>query len=455
MARWPTIPEKARIFSRIGYEPNPKQRPIHRSGKIVRQVVGAEGGGKSYVAAAEVAALSFWSDLIYLVGQTYINSMVEFNYLMRFFLLLDNLQPTTVSQPKQGAWSLTTRTGCRVETLSVERGAKSIISKGEEPDIFVLCEAGVITSASVLLASVRRATRARGCVLLVGTLKDNFGWYAKLVDELTVPNNAWLGETFSLPAWSNLVLYPGGRNDPEIKRLERIMPPDEFDRTIAARKAPSQALIFPEFTYARNVRDCPFDSSLPVWLWVDPGYFPSSYAVVVVQFHGEEVWQIDEIYVNMHTHRQVIEEARSRPWWPKVERIVMDVAGRQRTATGNSAYQVWQSETGIMPVGQAVGILDGIDRHRTFIAAPTGARLFVDPRCTGTLSEYGRYRRRADKDGNPLSDIPLDKDNHAMKATAYGLIDRYGFVDGVRGESVVTPLFKKESVGGVRSERWS
>lgn len=443
MSRWPSLAQKVVTFELTGYNPTPLQAPIHRSRATVLQVVGAEGAGKSQVAASEICSRIAWCKLVYLVGQTYNNAHREFEYLVEQLGALGALDPTKVRQPGQGRWSLTTRTGCRIDTLSVEEGASSIVAKGEEPDIICLCEAGVIQSYSVFLAAVRRATRARGIVLLVGTLKDNFGWYASLVDELQAPANLWKGETFSLPAWSNTYLYPGGLDDPEIQRLRAVLPEDEFLRTVAARKVPSKALIFPEFTYLDHVRSCPFDPFQPVHIWIDPGYFPSAYVVLAIQYHGREVWLIDEIYLTHHTHGQVISLAQAKPWWRKVERAVIDFAGRQHHAE-QSAVEVWETLAGIRPNSQQVGILDGIARHRTFLQGEMSAdglkypRLFHDPGCKGTLEEYKRYKRPTDRDGNATNDMPRDEHNHAMKAIAYGLVDQFGFVDNSTSGMIVT-----------------
>lgn len=424
--RWPTLAQKLVTFQRIGYFPTPLQAPVHSSQATVTQIVGAEGAGKSQVTASEIAARVPWCKLIYLVGQTYDNSRKEFEYLVEQLSTVGALDPRDVNQPAHGSWQLSTRTGCHIVTLSVERGAASVIARGEEPDIICLCEAGVIASYSVFLAAVRRATRARGVVILSGSLRDNFGWYASLVDELEAAGNPWKGVTFSLPAWSNTHLYPGGENDPEIRRLRAILPDDEFQRTVAAKRVPSKALIFPEMSYARHVRPCPFDPTSPVHIWIDPGYFPSAYVVLAVQFHRREVWLIDEIYLHHHTHQQVIAIAKKRPWWGNVRRAVIDFAGRQHHAEA-SAEEIWASEAGIRPQSQQVGILDGISLHRLYLQGEMAAdgsvspRLFHDPACVNTLGEYKRYKRPTDRDGNPTDDLPRDEHNHAMKAIAYGL----------------------------------
>jgi hypothetical protein len=287
---------------------------------------------------------------------------------------------------------------------------------------------------------------------MVGTLKDNFGWYAGMSDELQAPGNAWRGETYSLPAWSNLHLYPLGRNDPEILRLERLLSEDEFARTVAAKRVPSKALVFPEFAWGKHARICEFDPSLPVHLAIDPGYFPSVYAVLPIQFHGDEVWQIDELALNFHTHKQVIAEAMKRPWWGNVRRgtHVIDVAGKQHHAE-DSAVEVWSTEAGLYLHTNKVGVMDGISRHRDFLQGSLDElgmqrpRLFHDAeKCRYTLEEYGKYKRPTDRDGNPTADEPKDEHNHSMKALAYFLVHHFGLSD--RSREIKHATVKREGL---------
>ena len=86
MSRWPNREQKRIVFERLGYEPHPEQAAVHSSAAEVLQVVGAEGGGKSFVTAAEVTACVPWCELIYLVGEAYNNARPEFENLA------DNLQ---------------------------------------------------------------------------------------------------------------------------------------------------------------------------------------------------------------------------------------------------------------------------------------------------------------------------------------------------------------------------
>jgi hypothetical protein len=63
------------------------------------------------------------------------------------------------------------------------------------------------------------------------------------------------------------------------------------------------------------------------------------------------------------------------------------------------------------------------------------ARLYISPRCTNTLAEQAKYRRRQDP-ANPerFLDEIIDKDNHGMDALRYLVFTRFGGPDRIRHE---------------------
>ncbi len=226
----------------------------------------------------------------------------------------------------------------------------------------------------------------------------------------------------------------------EIIALDKTLGPEhpftrqrrQFFRSVyGAESLPPVNIAIPSFNKEVHVQDCPFDEHLPVTLWVDPGFWPGAYVVLATQQHlagsmmklklknEPEVWIIDEIYANHVISPEVISIARGRPWWDNVTNVVMDVAGRQiDRQTGRSEVQVWFDSTRIPVATQYVNIAEGLEVHRRWLFE---SRLFHDRAHTPfTQTEYRRYRL------NDKRDAPIDKDNHAMKAIAYGLINRFG-----------------------------
>lgn len=68
-------------------------------------------------------------------------------------------------------------------------------------------------------------------------------------------------ESWSLPSWENPIVYPGGRNDPEIKEIEGRVSPDYFLQEIAADFVSYAGKIYTEFG-PHNITNIEYN---PLW----------------------------------------------------------------------------------------------------------------------------------------------------------------------------------------------
>ena len=315
------------------------------------------------------------------------------------------------STPKSGKWIIETVFGT-IETISLKDGPHDLTGTGDPFDIVGLVEWGLI-SQDALNAAMGRTGETRGLVIASGTLQDTYGWQPDLYEALAAQPNIYAGKRFAFPAWDNLAVFPGGRDDPEIKRLEAVLPESEFKRRVAAELVPSPARIYTEFDFERHVGSVPFDPDLPVELAVDAGYYPSHYAVLALQvaqesfttadgsgYRMEVVRQIDEIWENNLTHQDIIEIARGRDWWGSVEKVVGGHETRQHHAA-ESTREVWENICARMgkqirfEVVDAGHILDGIVRVKTLLNDPASSetRYRCDMACVGTHHEFQAYQR--------------------------------------------------------------
>jgi hypothetical protein len=230
-----------------------------------------------------------------------------------------------------------------------------------------------------------------------------------------------------------------GKDHPEYKQRYR-----HFLSAFAGVSLPSSDIAISSFDRAIHVKPCPYDPELPVYLAIDPGYYPSYYAVAVLQPHPagtmlgrederslkrDELWQIDEVYVQHTVTDDVINVCKKREWWGKVEEAVIDVAARQSNRqTGTSDIALWQQKGHFPVVADFVTIDDGLNTHRRWL---TNNRLFHDPtNCPNTLREYLLYKVRARRIGD-AKDTPIDANNHLQKAIAYFLVNHYGVTDAI------------------------
>jgi hypothetical protein len=209
-----------------------------------------------------------------------------------------------------------------------------------------------------------------------------------------------------------------------------------YKRVRGGKTGKPSDLVIGSFDADIQVRPCPFDESLPVYLFIDPGYYPAHYAVTVFQPHlmGEalglpiqperkELWQIDEFYEQQRVTDSIIRELKGKPWWKNVDKAVIDVSARQTNRqTGIREVDVWQSMVGFPVLSQYVPAMESINTLRQWCA---NSRIFHDPSCKHTLKEYQLWKMR--QTGG--KEIPGEVWNDALQATSYGLVNLFGYTD--------------------------
>ena len=328
------------------------------------------------------------------------------------------------SYPKVGPCQLETMFGAQIVTKSADDVRKLA---GVSPEGILMCEAAQC-DYEVWLKLRGRLTEKRAWLWMSGTFEGSLGWYPELFNRWQA-DNPEDAKSFSIPTWANLAIFPGGRNDPEIKALEATYPADLFMERCAAVPCPPTGLVFREFKYDTHVTAAAkYDPQLPVELAIDPGY-ATAYYVGAVQFRERHAYLIDEIYAQGEVAEQVIARCKRRPWWKSVHGGVIDVAGKQHPGS-KSQVEIWQCEAGVWLRANKVPIVDGILRMRTYLADPADADgkplLHFNPVCKGVLAEFGKYKYAKDAESRPISELPIDRDNHGIKAISYLLYDRFG-----------------------------
>lgn len=447
--RWPSWENKQRAFGVLEYKPTEAQEPVHQSEARIIIVGGGERAGKSKIAAMECVARlpACVGRPIFLVGEKYERCVPEFDYISEELLKLGLVKANDVSRPADGQQRCTIKIphlNITIITVSAMKGMTAIRATGRAPALILICEAGLV-SYDVFLACLGRVAEARGVVIASGSFPDDTGWYAQKYEEYQGPNEEG-GESFSIPSWSNTIVYPKGEEDPQILRLKTQYPRLDFLRFIGAEPQPPATLVYPEFRYSTHIKEwVKFNKEEPIWLAVDPGY-RGAYAVIPYQFPAPYVWGINEVYRWAAEHgagaygEAVIDECMKRPWWDNVVDGVIDVAGLQHHAA-QSQVELWAAKTqDKLPArpGECLALkwrrvppFAGRQRLRTFLVDPASGEPLIlwSPSCENTAREFGRYRYREIVEGQPVSEEPIDRDNHAIKATEYLLYYLYGPVD--------------------------
>lgn len=453
------------IYEMLDISFHPEQMDIIKQDDRFPVIGGGERGGKTFTTAAillphvvllpEVKPSLFYDDdgeLLFdpasdkprnphfiLFGPTYREPRQEFELLEGWLRKLELLDGRSVSKPKDGQWQLITNDGVVVQTWSLDDQSNV---RAVSPEGSAVCECGQAGYLGVERIQ-GRISGTTGFIVYSGTMEDSQQWYQDWMLMGQRANHLDI-VSYSLPAFTNRHLFPGGRLDPEILRLEKVYPEDVFAMRVMAEPRPPKGRVLPEVVPAHIQRvNVPDDAKYE--FWIDPGY-ASAYAILFVamwvdpkdgmkRFHC-----VDELYEQGLTTDAIIELVKRTPYWPKINSGVIDIASQTHGQGTESALEKWRKLTGKQFNMRYWGQDALIERVRSSFKE---GRVTIDPRCRGLIAECGlgdpvfpdmhpwKYLR--DKDGRITSEKPIDRWNHSAKALGYGLLHHLGQVERVGG----------------------
>ena len=469
---------KKPIFDALGVVFTPQQQAVVEDDGRFAVVVGGERGGKTWVTAYEMVPHIVYLPQVrperflnadgtpkfdegrdkprnpnfVLFGPTYKEPKQEFQViedaLRKLGLIAGGINKP--SKPQEGPWMLVTTYGVVVTTWSME---DSTSIRGLDLEGAAVCEAGNCAYEAVERV-FGRVSAKRGFIIYSGTMEESYQWYQDWAMMGKRANDMGL-RSFSLPMYSNIHEYPGGRTDPEILFLENKYPDDVFAMRVLAEARPPRSRVLKEFTpeHIKTV-NVPLDADLEVW--IDPGY-SSAYAVLFVAIWdafskkprkapgdwkpekiGKRFHVFDEFYEQGLTTDDIIDLVKAHKAWKRIRRGVMDIAGKGHRDAGDSALEKWQKRTELVWNMRIHRELALIERIRTSAKA---GRVTIDPNCTGLIAELGLgapvfegmhpWRYLTDHSGRVTGERPVDKWNHSCKALGYGLMHHLGPVERV------------------------
>ena len=434
----------------MGYVPSALQRVIHEDTASIAAVSGGVRAGKSLLLGAEATPHCLIpmkrEYLGALIGPTYKEPREEFRYLLGFLAdLLPRQQfdpKLHASFPKEGSCELTipvqrTKDGeVHFATVRTYTAAEIEAIRGWEAEWVMVCEIGGMPEGA-FHNIMDRVLSSGGFILGSGTLETSQKWYHNLIK--TGLSGGTI-KTFKLPSWSNLAAFPGGREDPKIKRMEKLLTEERFLVRLGGEPIRLSGVCIQGANRDTNVKDITFDKTLPVELAIDPG-FAGAYAVLAIQQDGENINIIDELYSRFVTTDEIAEHAMKQPWWDSIDPRqagVIDRAAKQHHSN-DSVLERWYEKTGMWfdYIERVVPVDDGIEQLNIF--AKMGI-LRVNPTCRGLLAEWDLgsfpegfeesepWHFRANAQGQLVGDRAVKGADHASTALIYWLVNRFGFI---------------------------
>lgn len=424
----------AGVFSEIGYQPHFVQRRIHReiNNRRFRVVCAGRRTGKSTLGGHELTVRALQAKLRYnelepfghrsehwIVGPEYSDAEKEFRVLWNDLTSLEVPfdHPGTYNDPNGGNMHISLWGGRFLVHAKSAKYPGTLI--GEALEGVVLAEAAKL-KPSVWTKYIRPTLADyKGWALFSSTPEGKNWFYEQYQRGLRGDNNWW---SIRMPSWSNNIVFPAGRHDPEITDMESEMTEEKFNQEIGADFTEYVGRVFKDFDEEIHVRHIPYDPSLPVYLATDYGYSNPT----VVLFLQKDVW--DNVFViaeYYHVHKtidEVAQEIWNHPRLGSLVRVAHDLyPDPEDPGSSNYLAKTWKvtvhGHTGGLVRDRVDMIRRGLKIGPEFLVhghPDRAPKLYFDHGCANTIREMQDYRYPEVKDEvtQDPKENPLKKDDH-------------------------------------------
>lgn len=432
-----SVVDKGKFFQQIGYRPHPKQVLYHTSPSRFRVPVCGRRFGKSKMAGADLEPELFVPKRRYwIVGPTYDLGEKEFRVIWDDLIIGQKFgrdkRVKKAYNKKQGDMYIEFPWGSRVEVRSADH-PEHLVGEGLH---------GVIMSEA---AKHREDTWER---FIRPALADYRGWASF---PTTPEGQNWLYKLWQVgrnpdfpmydawrfPSWENPILYPEGRDDPEIKLLEETTEPEWFMQEIAADFTAFVGKIYSEFSEDTHVRQIKFNPAWPNYIAFDWGFVNPLAAIEFQIDPWDNVWIWREHYKSytiLSDHLNILREREQPPGY-HLDLCFGDAADPEAASEVSrdfapciampQAKENWRDGVNLVKSFLKLRQTGVIDEYDTPLEEP---KLFIDHSCMNTIREFNNYKAPESPRGrNQRSprEAAQQYDDHALDAIRYALMHIY------------------------------
>jgi hypothetical protein len=446
-----------RSFEVQGYKPHSVQRLVHGAKRIVgrdawgkleyaggrfRTTCAGRRTGKSNLGGHELAfeamrmpgrlkvedlsrtgrRAEFW-----IVGPEYSDAEKEFRVLYDTLKKMNAVfdQPGTYYSPAGGALSISMFEGAfQVHTKSAKLPTTLV---GEALEGVIMAEAAKIKP--IVWPKFIRPMLAdyRGWAQFTST-PEGKNWFYELWKDGQDPSKP---EYWSIraPSWSNNILFPLGREDPEIASLGSGMSSEKFNQEIGADFTEFVGRVYKEFDEELHIVDSRYDPRMPLFVAADYGYTNPNVLLFIQVGTWGDVYVIGEYYKRQRTTAEMIRDVEDDTRLGALARaatlLFPDPEDPGATAELSEHFK-WK------PQGNTGGLLNTrIELIRKALKyVPRDAergvderlpKLWIDRRCVNLIREMNDYRypetrEEAIANGIETAEKPLKADDHGPEA---------------------------------------
>lgn len=375
--------------------------------------------GKSIAAGHRVTFKSFIPDSYnWIVGPTYKLGEKEFRIVWQDYQKLGLLKHCRKSyNVKQGDMRIQTPWNSIIEVVSADRPDSLL---GEGLTHACMSEAARHTRATWEQYIEPALSDLRGSADFPSTPKG-YNWYHGMYElGQSLVDKDYSSWTF--PSWTNSIRFPGGREDDEILRVEKVVSKVWFDQEYGALFTSMAGSIYDEFNEKIHVKEHTFNPRWPNYRAFDFG-FANPFVCLDIQIGPDDtvyVWR--EYYATQLAtpeHGRAIME-RPDPDGYHVDGQWGDPRGPDEMAT-----------LGLIPgfgqvAGQDVPWKSGVEAIKRLLKSDPVPHLFVDPACWNMRRQLSQLHvketERMLQDINEFAgdrNIQRKVDDHAADALRY------------------------------------
>lgn len=414
-------------FEETGYSPHQGQIPVHYDVHRHRVLSNGRRWGKTFLGGKEIEPTAFVRNRLgqpqrgWIIGPNYADCEKEFRVVYDSFkaLGIDDVSSKFLKNTENGSMVIQTNWDWVLECRSAAH-PESLV--GEGLDFVLLVEAGRLRR-SVFTEYVRPAlSDKRGWSLMSGVpeiASDVSLLYWGYRRGLNYEGKPW--RSWRMPSWTNNVVFPGGRNDPEILEAEDDLTEDEFRRQYGGEFVDRVGRVMVEWDDAVHLRPLKYNPEWPlyaacdygwtnwwVWLWIQVDHWGRTYVIQEQRFKQKDTEEIADILLQNPLMRQLV-AFYPDPHSPDDTNILM--RRLKKPARTNTGGELKTRLAMIRKKLKPTNPDDPVEEQE--------AELVVDDTKCNQLAWEMRegYRWPQHKsDTKSESELPMDKDDHGPEA---------------------------------------
>jgi len=403
------------FYKKLKYNPHGGQKKFHDSDARFRVITAGSRTGKTTGAAAEVIAYAWLPNkVIWCVAPTYDLSEKVFRIVWR--KMVEEWGCETLSGTSYRDRRIRFAWGTEVCGRSCEN-PKSLL--GEGVDFMVVDEAARISKMIWDEYLRERLMDKIGKAIIISSPKGTAGWFPEFYKR---------GQNSAFEQWASwrITLYENPhipREEIEMMALE--MPKEVFDQEVLGKFVPYGGLVFKGFDEGVHLSaDAEFNPEIPITLAVDFGKRNPTSVLFCHRMGAESFHIFDEYYVaGLDTIDNAF--AVQRKLEPYLAASIHKSVHTYHDPSGSDEASIFKKI--IKPLVMIPGINDikpgniTLETHLKEKKHTGRPGILVNPRCENTAWEFTvyHYPKKKKRDDAPVSENPVDVDNHSMAALRY------------------------------------